>query len=134
MCRLRFPDATWRPMDMRDLDLPERFNIVIAWDSFFHLSPRDQCAMFPRFSRQTADGGGLMFTSGTTEGEAISGDLCGDQLYHGSLNTDEYALLLDRHGYDVVLHKTEDPECGGHAVWIAQRRSRLRYQCRAKGR
>jgi ubiquinone/menaquinone biosynthesis C-methylase UbiE len=122
MCRSRFPRMVWRSMDMRTLDLPDRFNIVVAWDSFFHLSPDDQRAMFPRFSRHTAAGGVLIFTSGTTEGEALGGDLCGDRLYHGSLNTDEYARLLDRNDYDVVLHRVRDPECGGHTVWVAQRR------------
>jgi SAM-dependent methyltransferase len=122
ICRARFPLMSWYAMDMRQLDLPDRFDIVIAWDSFFHLSPDDQRAMFPRFSKHTAGGGALIFTSGTTEGGAIGGDLCGDRLYHASLNTDEYARLLDRHCYDVVLHRVQDPACGGHTVWVAQRR------------
>ena len=123
MCRSRFPAMTWRRMDMRRLDLQEQFGIVIAWDSFFHLSPADQRAMFPRFAQHTAAGGVLMFTSGVTEGEGDSGELCGDRLYHGSLDTGEYAQLLERHGYDVVLHRVEDPACGGHTVWITRRRA-----------
>jgi len=122
MCRARFPRMTWRSMDMRHLDLAERFDAVIAWDSFFHLGPDDQRAMFRRFSRHTAAGGVLLFTSGTTEGEAVGGDLCGEALYHASLDTDEYARLLDGAGYDVVLHRVQDPACGGHTVWVAQRR------------
>ncbi|HVJ21512.1 MAG TPA: class I SAM-dependent methyltransferase, partial [Polyangiaceae bacterium] len=35
MCRERFPAMTWRQSDMRGLKLGERFDIVIAWDSFF---------------------------------------------------------------------------------------------------
>jgi SAM-dependent methyltransferase len=123
MCRARFPRMTWLAMDMRHLDLPERFDVVIAWDSFFHLEPDEQRAMFPRFSRHTAAGGVLMFTSGTTEGGAVGGDLCGDRLYHGSLSTDEYARRLDESGYDVVLHRAQDLACGGHTVWMARRRS-----------
>jgi ubiquinone/menaquinone biosynthesis C-methylase UbiE len=122
MCRARFPLMNWHAMDMRQLDIPDQFEIVIAWDSFFHLSPDDQRGMFPRFARHTARGGVLIFTSGSTEGGAIGGDLCGDLLYHGSLDTAEYAHLLDRHGYDVVVHSLQDPECGGHTVWVAQRR------------
>lgn len=122
MGRSRFPQMTWRSMDMRELELSEQFDIVIAWDSFFHLSPEAQRDVLPRFAKHTTIGGVLIFTSGLTEGEATGGNLCGDQLYHASLNTEEYAHLLDRHGYDVTLHKTQDPECGGHTVWIAQRR------------
>ena len=122
MCRARFPGMSWLQSDMRHLDLPERFEIVIAWDSFFHLNPDDQRGMFATFRKHTASGGVLVFTSGPTEGEAI-GDLFGDALYHASLDTREYARLLDRYGYSVVLHRIEDPDCGGHTVWIAQRRS-----------
>ena len=120
MCRDRFPEMTWRQADMRHLDLPRRFEIVIAWDSFFHLKPDDQREMFATFSKHTVPGGVLVITSGTSEGEEIGGNLFGDVLYHASLDSDEYARLLDRHGYNVILHRVEDPDCGGHTVWVAQ--------------
>jgi SAM-dependent methyltransferase len=123
LCRVRFPQMRWLQADMRRIDVGARFDIVIAWDSFFHLPPNDQRCMFHTFRRHTAPGGVLMFTSGLTEGEAIGGDLFGDELYHASLDTEEYARLLDDHGYDVVLHRPDDPECGGHTVWMARLRS-----------
>lgn len=123
MCRARFPDMTWQRADMRNLEIRERFDIVVAWDSFFHLSPDDQRRMFETFRQHTAPGGVLVFTSGTTEGEAVGGDLFGDKLYHASLDAREYERLLDRHGFSVICHRVEDPNCGGHTVWIAQLRS-----------
>jgi hypothetical protein len=30
--------------------------------------------------------------------------------------------LLAEHGFDVVRERMEDPECGGHSVWLARRR------------
>ncbi len=123
MCRARFPEMTWHRTDMRRMELAERFEIVLAWDSFFHLKAAEQRAMFARFRRHTAPGGVLIFTSGVTEGEAI-GDLFGDALYHASLDTEEYRRLLNEQGYDVVRHRIEDPACGGRTVWVA----RLGYQ------
>lgn len=122
MCRARFPQMRWLRADMRQIDMPEQFDIVIAWDSYFHLPPDDQRRMFPTLRRHTTPGGVLMFTSGLTEGARIGGNLFGDKLYHASLNTDEYRRLLDAHGYDVVVHQAEDPQCGGHTVWIARQR------------
>ena len=122
MCRERFPAMTWHQADMRTLDIPERFDIVIAWDSFFHLSPSDQRGMFRTFRQHASPRGVLLFTSGMTEGEEVGGDLFGDQLYHASLDTHEYAVLLNRHGYNVALHRVQDPACGDHTVWIAQLR------------
>ena len=121
LCRARLPEMTWRRGDMRTTRLAERFDVVAAWDSFFHLPPDDQRAMFATFAAHTAPGGVLVFTSGVTEGEEVGGDLFGDLLYHASLDTSEYAELLGRHGYEVVLHRIEDPDCGHHTVWIARR-------------
>ncbi len=121
MCRARFPEMTWRQSDMRRMDLGERFDIVLAWDSFFHLKAAEQRPMFATFRQHTAPGGVLVFTSGVTEGEAV-GDLFGDALYHASLDTAEYRQLLECHGYEVVLHGVEDPACGAHTVWVARLR------------
>jgi hypothetical protein len=59
--------------------------------------------------------------SGPSYGEAI-GNYKGEPLYHGSLDGDEYRLLLDQNGFEVVSHVVEDPHCGHHTVWLAQTR------------
>jgi hypothetical protein len=59
---------------MRGLVLPLRFNAIVAWDSFFHLTRDEQRAMFPVFQKHIARGGLLLFTSGPRDGEAV-GDL-----------------------------------------------------------
>lgn len=38
LCRRRMPEMNWLHTDMRSLELEERFDLVIAWDSFLHLS------------------------------------------------------------------------------------------------
>lgn len=119
--RARFPEMRWIQADMRTIELEEEFDVLIAWDSFFHLSPNDQRKMFPIFQQHLRIGGALMFTSGFYEAEEVGGDLFGDVLYHASLDSTEYTTQLERHGFEVVLHKLEDPECGGHTVWIARR-------------
>ncbi len=105
--------------DMRQLALDRRFAGLLAWDSFFHLSPEDQRTQFPRFQTHALPGAALMFTSGTAEGSAI-GELNGDPLYHGSLDPDEYRSLLDATGFKVIAHVVEDPACGHRTVWLAR--------------
>jgi SAM-dependent methyltransferase len=116
-----FPDATWLVSDMRSLDLNATFDGLLAWNSFFHLSPADQRQMFPIFRRHAASGAALMFTSGLSFGEAI-GTFEGEPLYHGSLDAAEYRQLLDSNGFDVLDHVVEDPECGRLTVWIGRLR------------
>lgn len=120
LCRERFPQQAWQVADMRELALDRRFDGLIAWDSFFHLTPDAQRQMFPRFRSHAADGAALLFTSGPSHGEAI-GSFEGEPLYHGSLAPEEYHSLLAENDFAVVDHVVEDPECGGHTVWLAQR-------------
>ena len=89
LAEARFPESEWIVADMRQLALGRRFGGILAWDSFFHLRPDDQRAMFARFASHASAGAPLMFTSGTGHGEAI-GSYCGDPLYHASLNREEY--------------------------------------------
>lgn len=119
-CRERFPQQRWLVNDMRTLDLGTRFDGIIAWDSFFHLSQADQRKMFAVFLAHAADRAALMFTSGPDQGEAI-GEFCGKPLFHASLSPTEYINLLHQHQFSVVEHRVEDPECGFHTVWLAVR-------------
>lgn len=119
LCRPRFPDATWIESDMRSLALDARFDAIVAWDSFFHLSQDEQRAMFPIFQRHIAPDGVLLFTSGPRADEHI-GTMYGEDLLHASLAPDEYRTLLASCGFRVLSFTPEDPKCGGHTIWLAQ--------------
>jgi SAM-dependent methyltransferase len=115
------PRAVALHADMRGLKLSETFDLLIAWDSFFHLAPDDQRGMFRTFADLAAPGGALLFTSGPAAGEAI-GTIGDAQLYHASLDPEEYRALLDDAGFDEMGYWPEDPDCGGHTIWLARRR------------
>jgi cyclopropane fatty-acyl-phospholipid synthase-like methyltransferase len=119
LCASRFPAMTWIAADMRSLALRQRFDAIIAWDSFFHLAHKAQRAMFPIFRDHIARRGLLLFTSGPEHGEAI-GALYGEPLYHASLSAEEYRSLLEANGFAVLQHAVNDPTCGHHTVWLAE--------------
>jgi SAM-dependent methyltransferase len=118
LCRARFSDAEWLLADMRQLDLGRRFEGILAWDSFFHLSMDDQRGMLRRFAAHAQRAAPLMFTSGAAEGESI-GAFGEEPLYHASLGPAEYEQLLATNGFVVRAHVLEDPECGDHTVWLS---------------
>lgn len=120
LCRERFPSADWRVADMRALALGRSFDALLAWHSFFHLTPEEQRAMFPVFAAHAAKGAMLMFTSGPGEGVAI-GSFEGEPLYHASLEPEEYRRLLRKDGFAVVDHVVDDPDCGGATIWLARK-------------
>ena len=119
ICRRRFPDRQWLVGDMRKLALGRRFDGVIAWHSFFHLSPDEQRPMFARFAAHVRPGGVLMFTSGHGHGEAI-GHWQGEPMYHGSLDPSEYRELLGGNGFSILEHQCRDPGCGNATIWLAR--------------
>jgi SAM-dependent methyltransferase len=119
ICKDRFPDQDWIVAHMRTLALDRRFDGILAWDSFFRLSPDDQRRMFPSFRRHAGTQAALMFSSGPSHGESI-GTYKGEPLYHGSLEGAEYRSLLHENCFEVVSYVIEDTDCGQHTVWLAE--------------
>jgi hypothetical protein len=127
LCRQRLPDHEWLVADMRSLQLPRQFDGVLAWDSFFHLTPDDQRWMFNVFAWHSGPSAVLMFNSGPAHGEGV-GEYRGDPLYHASLSPDEYTSLLSSIGFEVVVHAVEDWQTGGgRTVWLNA------SSCRSRG-
>ena len=120
LCANRYPDHRWIVADMTALALGQRFDGIIAWNSLFHLTAERQRGMFEIFAAHAAPGAPLLFTSGPAASEAI-GTWQDEPLYHASLDSAEYRDLLDHHGFVVLDHVAQDPDCGGHTIWLAQR-------------
>jgi len=62
--RRNLPGVGVHLADMRELALNRRFQGLLAWDSFFHLKPDDQCRMFPRFQAHAEPRAALMLAAG----------------------------------------------------------------------
>ncbi|RUR06903.1 trans-aconitate 2-methyltransferase [Legionella sp. km772] len=120
LCKQRFPNERWIVSDMRNIQLAQQFDAILAWHSFFHLDHDSQRKMFKLFESHIKPGGVLAFTSGEEEGEVWSNN-GGQELYHASLSTQEYQHLLAEASFNVLVHKVCDPECGEATVWVAQK-------------
>jgi 2-polyprenyl-3-methyl-5-hydroxy-6-metoxy-1,4-benzoquinol methylase len=121
IARTKFPEQRWLEADMRTLSLDQRFDGILAWDSFFHLAHNDQRKMFPIFREHSAPGSSLMFTTGTSHGVAM-GEYRGEPLYHASLDPAEYTSLLEANDFEVTAYIAKDVSCGHHTIWLARRR------------
>mgnify|MGYP006271448185 FL=1 len=118
-CRALLPDVETVCADMRGLALGRRFDVVLAFDSFFHLAPAAQRAMFPVFAAHAAAGARLLFTSGARAGESV-GRVGDSPVYHASLAPGEYRRLLRDSGFFPCWFRAEDAALQGHSVWLAQ--------------
>ncbi|WP_417522506.1 class I SAM-dependent DNA methyltransferase [Marinovum sp.] len=120
IARRRWPEVDWFQADMRVLDLGRRFDGIVAWNSFFHLTVEDQRRTIARIADHLAPGGVLLATVGPEEGEA-QGEVSGRPVYHASLSPAGYALLLQDHGLRLTGFLAEDPECNSHSVLMARK-------------
>ncbi|WP_299281230.1 class I SAM-dependent methyltransferase [uncultured Tateyamaria sp.] len=120
IARTRWPDGDWRQADMRDLDLGETFDGIVAWDSFFHLRPDAQRSCIAHMARHLAPGGSLLITVGPRAGE-VSGTVGGEAVYHASLSPAEYATCLEDNGLRMTGFLAEDPETQNHSVLMARK-------------
>ncbi len=105
--------------DMRGLWLDRKFDLILAWNSLYHLSPDDQRAMFETFARHAHERTVLLFTSGPDAGEGV-GIVGGRPLYHASLSPQEYRGHFAENGFEEVDFVPEDPDCQGHSIWMAR--------------
>lgn len=124
LAKTRVAKGKFISCDMRGLNLNTKFDMVIAWHSFFHLTRDDQRAMFATFGTHLNDGGVLLFTAGPEDGEVWSNN-GGENLYHASLASDEYKSLLESHDFKLLDYKFVDPDCGDATVWLAQKTQRM---------
>lgn len=120
LARERFPHGTWIEGDMRDLNLPKQFQAIVGWDSFFHLGADEQRVLIPRLATHLAPGGFLLLTTGPRAGSAW-GRVAGGPVWHDSLDPAEYLDRFGVVGLSLVRQVSEDPQTGGHTVWLLRK-------------
>ena len=120
IARRRRPDGDWRRGDMRDFELGGTVDGIVAWDSFFHLSPAEQRSCIGRMARHLGPGGSVLLTVGPRAGTAV-GAVGGEPIYHASLSPAEYACCLEEHGLRLTGFLTEDPDADRHSVLMARK-------------
>ncbi|MEX0370618.1 MAG: class I SAM-dependent methyltransferase [Tateyamaria sp.] len=120
IARARWPDGDWRQADMRDFDLGETFDGIIAWNSFFHLTGDDQRTCIKYMAGHLPSGGVLMLTVGPDAGEAL-GTVGSEPVFHASLSPAGYATCLEENGLRLTGFLAEDPETNRHSVLMARK-------------
>jgi len=88
--------------DFFDFRPAEKYDGIIAFDSFFHF-PRDrQAEIYAKASSLMKDGGYLLFTHGNTDGER-TGDMFGESFYSSALETKAVHKLLAESGFCIEM-------------------------------
>jgi SAM-dependent methyltransferase len=117
IARARHPNVEFVHDDVAEWTPPRAYDLVLAWDSIFHLPYASHTLVLAKLCGCLADGGVLLFTAGGIDGE-VTGTMHGHAFGYSSLS--EVALLRLLHDYDCVpLLAERDQYPLNHMVLIA---------------
>jgi cyclopropane fatty-acyl-phospholipid synthase-like methyltransferase len=94
------PNATFHLVDFFDFEPTEKYDGIIAFDSFFHFPKEKQSEIYQKVSTWMNEGAFLLFTHGAEEGEK-EGDMFGETFYYSSLNKHDVRKLLLEAGFKI---------------------------------
>ena len=115
IAKARHPSVEFVHDDVTEWTPPRSFDLVLAWDSIFHLPYASHTLVLGKFCACLSDGGVLLFTAGGVDGEIV-GTMHGHEFGYSSLS--EVALVQLLHDYDCVPLLMERDQYPLHHVVI----------------
>jgi RimJ/RimL family protein N-acetyltransferase len=121
LARDRQPKARLFHADICGWELPRSYDLIVAWDSVWHVPLTQQEAVLTKLCRGLAAGGVLVFTTGGTDAPSEKQDSCmGPPMYHATLGIPKSLQVLAGAGC-VCRHFEYDQHPELHVYLIAQR-------------
>lgn len=121
LARDRHPEARLFHADISRWELPRSYDLIVAWDSVWHVPLAEQGAVLTKLCRGLAAGGVLVFTTGGTDAPDEKQDsYMGPPMYHATLGIPRTLRVLGDAGC-VCRHLEYDQYPEAHVYLIAQK-------------
>ena len=121
LARQRHPEARLFHADICRWELPRTYDLIVAWDSVWHVPLAEQEAVLTKLCRGLTPGGVLVFTTGGTDTPDEKHDSCmGPPMYHATLGVSKTLHLFADSGC-VCRHLEYDQYPELHVSVIAQK-------------
>jgi RimJ/RimL family protein N-acetyltransferase len=121
LARGRHLEARLFHADVGRWDLPRSYDLIVAWDSVWHVPLAQQEAVLTKLCRGLSAGGVLVFTTGGTDAPSEKQDSCmGPPMYHATLGVPKTLRVLAGAGC-VCRHLEYDQYPEAHVYLIAQK-------------
>ncbi len=121
LARERHPKARLFHADICRWELPRSYDLIVAWDSVWHVPLDRQETVLMKLCRGLSDGGVLVFTMGGTDAPEEKWDsFMGPPMYHATLGIPKTLHVLAETGC-VCRHLEYDQYPEAHVYLIAQK-------------
>jgi RimJ/RimL family protein N-acetyltransferase len=121
LARDRHPDARLFHADICRWELPRAYDLIVAWDSVWHVPLDRQAAVLAKLCRGLSAGGVIVFTTGGTDAPDERRDShMGPPMYHATLGIPKTLHVLAEAGC-VCRHLEYDQYPEAHVCLIAQK-------------
>jgi SAM-dependent methyltransferase len=121
LARQRHPTATFYAADICTWQFPQKYDMISAWDSTFHLPVAEQGPVLKKMCDGLNSNGVLLFTcGGGTAPEEISGSFQGETFDYSTLGVNEFLRLISEFGC-TCKHLEYDQNPENHVYLIAQK-------------
>ena len=121
LAKQQHPAVTFYAADICTWQFPQKYDLISAWDSTFHLPLEEQKPVLKKMCDGLNSKGVLLFTCGGTIGpEEISGRFEGQTFDYSTLGVNEFLRLIDEFGC-TCKHLEYDQYPENHLCIIAQK-------------
>lgn len=121
IARAEVPAATFILGDVRTVaprGIGDNYDLIVAWDSVFHVPRANHAAVFARFASWLRPGGRLLLSLGGSAWEGTS-EMLGETFFYSGFDPDESLRLLETAGFTIVHSEIDDPQSRGHLSIVA---------------
>jgi len=123
LARQRHPAVTFYVEDISTWQFPQRYDLITAWDSTFHLPIKEQEPVLKKICEGLSSKGVVLFTcGGGSSPQEISGGFEGETFDYSTLGVNEFLRLISEFGCS-CKHLEYDQHPENHVYIIAQKHS-----------
>ncbi|HNH02989.1 MAG TPA: class I SAM-dependent methyltransferase, partial [Leptospiraceae bacterium] len=119
LAKLNHPNHRFINQDICQWETDEKFNLIVAWDSIFHLPLSMQKPVLAKLCSLLEKNGVLVYTFGNAEGDHLY-EWHGDHFYYSSVGINENIQILMKNGL-TILHLELDQYPEKHVYTIAKK-------------
>lgn len=102
---LSIPNAQFSVCDFLKFTTEEKFDGILAWDSFWHFPKDEQAHIYVKVGNLLNAGGYLLFTHGDAAGEHTN-PMMGESFYYSALPKELVCQILRDNGFEIeYVHK-----------------------------